>query len=58
MSQANKNHAENRDLLMKQLSSLQFLLRQGLAIRGHKETEGNLIQLLELRSEDILVLKS
>ena len=39
-------------MLLKQLSSLTFLLRQGLAIRGHKESEGNLIQLLQLRFED------
>lgn len=58
MSQVQKNQAENRGLLLKQLSSLQFLLRQGLAIRGHKETEGNLIQLLKLRSEDMPSLKS
>lgn len=37
---------------MKQLSSLLFLLRQGLAIRGHEETDGNLFQLLKLRSQD------
>ena len=39
-------------MLLKVLSSLRFLLRQGLAIRGHKESEGNLIQLLYLRSDD------
>ena len=44
--------AENRTMLLKTLSSLRFLLRQGLAIRGHKESEGNLIQLLYLRSDD------
>ena len=58
MSQVQKNQAENRGLLLKQLSSLQFLLRQSSAIRGHKETEGNLIQLLKLRSEDMPSLKS
>ena len=36
-------------MLMIQLSSLRFLLRQGLAIRGH---EGNLFQLLLLRREE------
>ena len=39
-------------LLLKQLSSLQYLLRQGLAIRGHDDNKGNLLQLLSLRSED------
>ena len=31
-----------RNALLCQLSGLRFLLRQGLAIRGHTETEGNL----------------
>ena len=37
---------------LKQLTSLQFLLKQGLAIRGHKKIDGNLSQLLLLRSKD------
>ena len=41
-----------RSLLLKQLSSLRMLLRQGLAIRGHDAFDGNLEQLLQLRSED------
>ena len=57
-AQAQKDQAERRNLLLKQLSSLQYLLRQGLAIRGHKESEGNLIQLLELRSEEVPGLKT
>ncbi|PIK62845.1 putative zinc finger MYM-type protein 1-like [Apostichopus japonicus] len=36
----------------KQLDCLRFLLRQGLAIRGHKEIEGNLRQLLMLVAID------
>ena len=51
-SEAAKTRAENRAMLLKVLSSLKFLLRQGLAIRGHKENEGNLLQLLHLRSND------
>ena len=35
--------------MTKQLHSLRFLLRQGLPIRGHKESEGNLIQLLKMQ---------
>ena len=35
-----------------QLSSLKFLLRQGLAVRGYDDLEGNLLQLLKLRSND------
>ena len=46
---AQRNH---RKMLIKQLSSLKFLLRQGLAIRGHDEIESNLVQLLQLRSND------
>ena len=36
----------NREMLIKQLSSLRYLLRQGLALRGHEEQQGNLMQLL------------
>ena len=41
-----------RESLLKQLSSLLFLLHQGLAIRGHNMEDGNLFQLLKLRSQD------
>jgi hypothetical protein len=34
-----------------------MLLRQGLAIRGHEEIEGNLMQLLLLRAQDKSELK-
>lgn len=41
-------------MLLKQLESLKYLLRQGLAIRGHSNSdEGNLDQLLLLRKDDI-----
>ena len=43
-----------REALIKQLSSLLFLLRQGLAIRGHDSDDGNLFQLLKLRSQKYL----
>ena len=39
------------------ITSLKFLLRQGLAIRGHTEDEGNLSQLMFCRSEDVPKLK-
>ena len=39
--------------LIKQIESLSYLLRQGLAVRGHKETEGNLARLLKLRAIDV-----
>ena len=38
--------------LIKQLPSLRYLLRQGLAVRGLKDINSNLYQLLRLRSED------
>ena len=34
-----------------------MILRQGLALRGHEDSEGNLLQLLLLRCEDSLGLK-
>ncbi|XP_062511818.1 zinc finger MYM-type protein 1-like [Corticium candelabrum] len=37
---------QRREGFLKQLLALKFLLRQGLSIKGHKETEGNLSQLL------------
>ena len=39
-----------RNALLCQLSGSRFLLRQGLAIRGHSEMEGNLRQLLRMYS--------
>ena len=38
---------------MVEVSSLQYLLRQGVALRGLCEEEGNLFQLMQLRSIDI-----
>jgi hypothetical protein len=35
------------------ITSLQYLAAQGLAIRGHEETQGNFVQLLNLRANDI-----
>ena len=56
-SETKRTQATRRRMLLKLLRSLTFLLRQGLAIRGHKESEGNLIQLLELQSTDCPELK-
>ncbi len=53
---AAKEMRENRETLLKVLSSLSFLLKQGLSIRGHTSELGNLYQLLELRSEDCPLL--
>ena len=43
----------HREMLIKEISSLRYLMRQGLAVRGCKEEEGNLYQLLKCRSEDV-----
>jgi hypothetical protein len=43
----------HRRLFLKQLSSLKYLARQGLPLHGHKSLNGNLIQLLKTRSEDV-----
>lgn len=46
--------ATNRHCLLKVMSTLRFLARQGCAIRGHGagETNGNFHQLLKLHGED------
>ena len=43
---------EARDILKIIISSVRFLARQGLALRGHDEANSNLVQLLRLRAED------
>ena len=42
-----------RKMLLKQLTSLKYLLRQGLLIRGHTEGEGNLLQFQLLWAEHV-----
>ena len=42
----------NRDYLLKVFQNIQFLARQGIALRGHDEQNSNFIQLLHLRSVD------
>ena len=56
-TQVQLNQAENRRLFLKQMSSLKYLMRQGQAVRGHDEAEGNLYQILLLRQKDIPELK-
>ena len=56
-SQRKAEQESRRMCLVKQLQSLAYLLRQGLAVRGHKSDEGNLQQLLKLRSLDVPALK-
>ena len=55
---AKQQQEQRRRLLMAKVSSLQYLLRQGIAFRGHSDEEGNLFQLMQLRSTDIRVLIS
>ncbi len=43
---------------MEVLSSLQYLARQGIAIRGHPDEESNFYQLLKLRARDNTKLHS
>lgn len=50
---AKQQQEQRRRLFMAEVSSLQYLLRQGIAFRGHSEEEGNLFQLMQLRSSDI-----
>ena len=52
-SQLLRDQIHHREMLMKELSSVRYLARQGLALRGHKEEDGNLMQLLKCRAEDI-----
>ena len=56
-TQVQLNQAENRRLFLKQMSSLKYLMRQGQAVRGHDEAEGNLHQMLLLWQKDIPELK-
>ena len=56
-AQLNKQYKDEQErhqyLFLKQLSSLKYLARQGLALGGHKRMDSNLIQLLKTRAEDI-----
>ena len=47
-----REQMENRSMLMKVIECLKWLGRQGLAIRGHSEDSGNLVELLKLRCLD------
>ena len=51
-TQFQQDQAERRSMLMKQLHSLRYLLQQGLPLCGHKESEGNLMQLLKMQGTD------
>ena len=59
-SALNRQHDEetkfHQEMLLKLLSCIRFLARQGLPLRGHREDtesfEGNLYQLLLLQAQD------
>ncbi|CAF3101494.1 unnamed protein product, partial [Rotaria sp. Silwood2] len=53
-----KQQAERRKMFLVQVERVKYLSRQGLAIRGHVENEGNVIQLLKLREADVHGLDS
>ena len=55
--QVGKNQSHRRLMLLKALSSIQMLSKQGLPFRGHEEMEGNYFQLLLCRSDDVDGLK-
>ncbi|XP_078679480.1 zinc finger MYM-type protein 1-like [Branchiostoma floridae x Branchiostoma belcheri] len=61
-TQLNSQIAEQQQLhrqgLLKQLSALRYLLRQGLAVRGHREKDGNLYHLLKTWADDNAVVQS
>ena len=42
----------NRKILFKILQNMQFLARQGIALRGHDDKESNLLQLFKLQGCD------
>ncbi|KAK0144412.1 Zinc finger MYM-type protein 1 [Merluccius polli] len=56
-SSLGKQQEEVRHCSVNITSSVQYLARQGQALRGHTGVSGNLYQLLKLRSEDDPVLK-
>lgn len=57
-SQICQEQEKNRAVLMKILTSIRFLARQGLAVRGHSDDTGNYRELLKLRSDDVENLRS
>jgi len=52
-SQRLASQQQGRQCLSVIFTSLQYLVRQGLAVRGHGDKDGNFMQLLKLRAADI-----
>ncbi len=57
VNQKAKEQAIARKCLKIIFTSIQYMARQGLAIRGHENDNGNFKELLQLRSEDVLELQ-
>ena len=57
-AQKANEQASSRVALMALFSTIQFLARQGIALRGHDSHDGNYWQLLQLRSHEIPELKT
>lgn len=53
-----KEMKDSRSALLKIISSLLYLSKQGLAVRGHVDASSNIQQLLILRADDVPELKS
>lgn len=51
-----KEMADAREALRKIFSTISYLARQGLAFRGKTDESSNLLNLLELRAEDVAIL--
>lgn len=51
-----KQKEDNRKVLLKIIQNIKFLSRQGIALRGHDDTESNFTQLFKLRELDNPVL--
>ncbi|XP_041376606.1 zinc finger MYM-type protein 1-like [Gigantopelta aegis] len=61
VAQLSTHHLEEqtkaRNALLKIVTTVQYLAQQGLAIRGKESSDGNFMKLLELRSNDDVVLQ-
>ena len=49
-NEAKKEQSMQRQMLLKEVNSLRFLERQGLAFRGHENNEGNFWQIMNLQA--------
>ena len=55
--QTAQEQQKNWQMVLKQLSGIRMLLRQGLTLRSHDELDGSLLQLLQLSAEDYPLLE-